>query len=481
MTSSTERILVERDRSRVVLLALMMLPVAAALIGCEAEGPARPDLVLITVDRLAADRLSCFGGASDAGGSICALAEHGTLFAWTASAGRGEASGAATVLTGLPEAIHGVRSDGLSFLADAHPTIAADLSATGYATAAFVASPQVNHSRRLDQGFDLYDDRLASPSRLARPADSLTATSNDDAKNRSEYVAESIDLSSIVRAWIDTAPSPWFVWLHADHEAGLVELDRLLSRLSQTLDRANGGPGILFLALRGERAPASSGIRATTDANRTIGWRSHRVPLIWRPPTPADPTLSPAPVSRRLASLMDIRPTLRAAAQLPSPAASTSEGDRPPNISRPFGDGRDLSAIASRQRDDTTSGERFVLLEATEAGGDVGLASQNHLYTRNASPLDGTGRPVETSSLIPLSARFATLPRQDSQSDSSMNSARLDPGPWRSDVLDAESPVPRLEFHLARLLGAERDARKEPRRIPGHNPRQATLGRRDLE
>jgi hypothetical protein len=473
MTSSTERILVERDRSRGVLLALMMLAVAAGLIGCEAEGPAQPNLVLITVDRLAADRLSCFGGASDAGASICALAEHGTLFAWTASAGRGEASGAATVLTGLPEAIHGVRSDGLSFLANAHPTIAADLSATGYATAAFVASPQVNHIRRLDQGFDLYDDRLASPSLLARSADSLTAASKN--------VTESVDLSSIVRAWIDTAPSPWFVWLHADHEAGLVELDRLLSRLSQTLDRANGGPGILFLALRGEREPASSGVRSTTDANRTIGWRSHRVPLIWRPPTPIDPTLRPAPVSRRLASLMDIRPTLRAAAQLPSPAGSTSEGERPASLSPPYEGGRDLSAIASRQRADTPSGERFVLLEVTPAGGDVGLASQNHLYTRNASPLDGTGRPVETSSLIPLSARFATLPKQDSQSDSSMNSARLDPGPWRSDVLDAESPVPRLEFHLARLLGAERDARKEPRRIPGHNPSQATPSRRDLE
>jgi hypothetical protein len=162
-------------------------------------------------------------------------------------------------------------------------------------------------------------------------------------------------------------------------------------------------------------------------------------------------------------------------------AASTSEGDRPPDISRPFGVARDLSAISSRQRDDTTSGERFVLLEAIEAGGDVGLASQNHLYTRNASPLDGTGRPVETSSLIPLSARFATLPKQDSQGDSSMNSARLDPGPWRSDVLDAESPVPRLEFHLARLLGAERGVHKESRRIPGHNPSQASPSGRDLE
>jgi hypothetical protein len=425
--------------------------------------------VLITVDRLAADRLSCFGGASDAGGSICALGEHGTLFAWTASAGRGEASGAATVLTGLPEAIHGVRNDGLSFLANAHLTIAEELSAAGYATAAFVASPRVNHIRRLDQGFDLYDDRMASPSRLVRPRDS--------AKN----IAESVDLSSMVSAWTDTAPTPWFVWLHADREAGLVELDRLISRLSKTLERENGGPGIVFLALRGERKTVSSGIGATTDANRTIGWRSHRVPLIWRPPMQAGPAPSATPVSRRLASLMDIRPTLRAAAHLPSPAASTSVGNGSPNVSWPHGAGHDLSTNVYPRQGNTTSGERFLLLVATEAGSDVGLASQHHLYIRNASPLDGTGRPVQTSSLIPLTARFATLPRQDPQSDPNTNSARLEPGPWRSDVLDAESPVPRLEFHLARQLGAQRDARKKPRRAAGQNPRQGTQSRRDPE
>jgi hypothetical protein len=433
MTSSTERIWVGRHHPRVVTLALAAFCLLVGIVGCEAEGPARANLVLITIDRLAADRLSCFGGGRSSGGSVCALGRQGTLFAWTASPGGGEASGAATVLTGLPESLHGVGNDGQSFLADAHPTIAEGLSQAGYSTAAFVASPRVNHSRRLDQGFDRYDDRLASPNRWANPSDDPSSDSSR------------IDFAGIVRSWIDTASSPWFIWIHADREAGLVELDRLLSRLSQTLDREGGGPGILFLALRGEREPTAPEIEATTDAEGTIGWRTHRVPLIWRPPTNGDSAAVSTPVSFRLASLMDIAPTLRAAAHLPPTAASTANG------------GRDLSTARTSMPGSAESAERFLRLMATGDGTDVGLASQNHLYVRNASPLDGTGRPVETSSLIPLAARFSTLPRYDPLRDPTPNSARLEPGPWRKDVLGAKSPVPRLEFHLARQLETRPD------------------------
>ena len=139
--------------------------------------------------------------------------------------------------------------------------------------------------------------------------------------------------------------------------------------------------------------------------------------------------------------------------------------------------GRVLGASGRDQPDDATSHERFLLLVVPEVrggvGGEVGLASQNHLYTRHASPLDGTGRPVQTSSLISLAARFSTLPKHDPLYDPPVYSARLEPGPWRKDVLDAESPVPRLEFHLARQLEAQRDARE--------NSQQDSQGRRGLE
>jgi len=450
-TSRLTRLRVGRHCRRGVALALAGLPAAAALVGCQAEGPTHPNLVLITVDRLAADRLHCFGGARGTGGSICGLGQRGTLYAWTASPGRGEASGAATVLTGLSETTHGVGHDGQSFLASAHDSIAEVLSRAGYATAAFVASPRVNRSRRLDQGFDLYDDRLASPSRRGPFREETTNGAKDS--------AVSIDLSSMVTAWIDRAPSPWFVWIHAERDAGLVELDRLVSRLSRTLDPAEDGPGVLFLALRGEPEPVAPENLGALDVDRTIGWRTHRVPLIWRPPTLDGPAR--ASVSRRLASLMDIVPTLRAAAHLP-PTPSKSDDDVSSYDSQLRGAGRDLGASERPQNDDASSEQRFLLLEVSGevsgTGSEVGLASRNHLYTRQSSPLDGTGRPVQTSSLIPLAARFASLPDHDPLLDPATDSAQLEPGPWRKDVLDAESPVPRLEFHLAHQLGARRDA-----------------------
>ncbi len=441
----SKKILGGKSRSSGIARALAIFFTAGVLLGCGEAGPDLPNLFLITVDQLAADRLQCFGGPSDAGRSVCALGQRGTLHAFTVSPGGGEASNAATVLTGLPEAVHGLGRDGQSFLADAHPTIAEDLSKAGYATAAFVTSPRVNRSRRLDRGFDLYEDRLASPSRMAE---------------RSER-GEDADLSGLIRAWIDRVPAPWFVWVHLNRNTKLVELDRLISRLSETLDPQPGGAGILFLALNGESTSHTPKDPAS-DSPRSIDWRTHRVPLIWRPALDAGALDRPtqASVSYRLASLMDIVPTLRAAARLPRAGVPRNSDETPSQVAPILASGRELAVGPPMpEAIDGPTGERFLLLVGSRTG-NVGLASQNHLYTRSRSPLDGTGRPVATSSLIPLDARFASLPDPiDSLYEFGSSDARYELGPWRIDVLDPDSPVSRLEFYLARRLRAESDAR----------------------
>jgi len=407
--------------SRVPLCALALLGLAiSGLAGCGAEDAPRPNLVLITVDRLAADRLACFGGDPEAGRSICALGEGGTLFAWAAALGRGEASGAASVLTGLRESDHGVGPDGRTFLVDAQDSVAEDLSRAGYATAAFVTRPRVNRSRRLDQGFDHYDDSLAS---------------SGGPNHR-----DSIDLSERVHDWTESAEAPWFVWIHADRDEGVAELDRLISRLSQTLDDRSDGPGILFVALAGE---SPKGTSSNARARPRIGWDTHRVPLLWRPPSGRG--APPNAVSRELVSLLDVRPTLRAAAKLP-PESDAAEAATA---------GRNLDAIGRRTSAAPEPEDRYVLLEVVDPipDRDVGLATRDHLYARRTSPIDGGGNSVPTSQLQPLGARFASIPPLEP------GSARLAPGPWRTDVLSSQSPVPRLEFHLARLLA--RPASKE--------------------
>jgi arylsulfatase A-like enzyme len=416
-----------------ILAALLLALGSFAAMGCAPDTPARPDLILITIDRLAADRLACFGGPAGAGSRLCELADGGTLFAWATTPALAEAPAAASALTGLEPRAHGLDDRGLSFLADRHETIAESLARAGYTTAAFVASERLNRSRRLDQGFAHYADP-PPPARVPRSAIRVT---EPDAIER----------------WIEETRRPYFVWIHTQAGAGLGELDRLIDRLAHRLRDAERRPGVLLVALAGER----DGERSAADSNQQregIELRSHRIPLIWRAPSSTGAGGGePAPrVIWRLASVLDVPATLRAAASVPP--RPRLEGERRGPL------GRDLTtllrpqeAIAGEQRaDGGADDERFLLLRERLDSGEVGIASGPHLYVRPASPRDGSGRPMPTSELPSLGARFVTIAPPTETARETGRIARLEPRPWRRDVLSTSSPVPRLEFHLARKL-----------------------------
>jgi len=429
-------------------------------LACMPEAPERPSLVLVTVDRLAAARLGCFGGPPEAAPSLCALGAGGTRFAWATTPSLGEASAAASLLTGLPPEAHGVEDRGIDFLADRHETIAERLARAGYATGAFVASPRLNRARRLDQGFEHYDDRpLHEPS---------------------EPGSASISRASAIQDWIETAGSPFFLWIHLRSEPGLGELDRLIDRLAGVLERDPDRPGLLFVALAGESSTASPRSPAGTSppgspTSEASGPRSraggialpaHRVPLLWRPPDGA-----PAPAIRyRLASVLDVLPTLRAAAGLPTAVAGAGPGPAW---------GRDLSALAREPGagpetheagapttvEPPTPDERFLLLTTPKADGvqrEVGLASEHFLYVRRVSPLDGSGRPVPAPELRALEARYVKIEPAAAAPSQTSPTAALAPPIWQREILRSASPVPRLELHLARLLAAPQSSRPTP-------------------
>lgn len=429
---------------------LIAITIAMSVAGCAGDRETRPDLVLITVDTLAADRLGCFGGDRDEGRSICQLAHRGTRFGWAMVPGRGIASTMASVLTGLVPADHGVDDAGVRFLADAHVTLAEEFAKAGYATAAFVEDPLLNQTRRLDQGFELY------------------AASLESDRSRS-------DLPDRVESWIARAAAsrPYFVWIHlspprkphtnaqrraesaapsplepnttsqqkADHRAEIARVDRALARLESALtdplDRPRGGgpPGVLFAALRGD---ASQPTR--------VDLASHRVPMIWRKSAKSEAAIPPPEVFA-LTSLLDIHPTLRAAARLP---AVTDSGTRRGDPTAPVGVALDFA--------DTKRGDqRFLLLRAAGVEGDVGIASGRHIYVRKPSEFDAAGSPVPTELLEKHAPRFLT--RSTAATWSSLGTTL-----WRNDVLSSDSPVPRLEFHLARLL------RTRPIAAPSERP-----------
>ncbi len=120
--------------------ALVLL--AAAFAACSEPPPPRPNVLLITIDTLRADRLGCYGN-DDWGASpsprIDALAAQGVQFqALFAPRGQTHPSLAA-MLTGKYPITTGLRENGLDLLPP-HRTLLQRLATAGWRTGAFVAN-----------------------------------------------------------------------------------------------------------------------------------------------------------------------------------------------------------------------------------------------------------------------------------------------------------------------------------------------------
>jgi arylsulfatase A-like enzyme/Tfp pilus assembly protein PilF len=189
----------------------------------------RPNVLLITIDTLRADRIGA--GVAPA---IDRLAASGVRFTAARTAVPLTLPSHTTIHTGLLPPAHGVRENG-AVLADAHMTIARALKGAGYETAAFIGAFVLDRRFGLAQGFDTYDDQIPrDPNaterleaerpawavvdraiawltpRLAtspqQPPPSRQPPADPDSRpsrgsGRPEHVEGRI-------------PSPWFVWLH---------------------------------------------------------------------------------------------------------------------------------------------------------------------------------------------------------------------------------------------------------------------------
>ncbi len=345
------------------------------LLGCGPRAPRHHNLLLVTVDTLRADRLACYGGPPDVGTAICALAERGTRFEWAFSTAPSTVPSIASILTSQYPLQHGVTQHVRSHLAAESVTLAELLRAAGYQTAAFVSNPVLKRFRRLDQGFDHYDQRMQQHERNRR--------------TRKERHAR--DTTDAVLAWAQAhAVEPWLLWVHFQDPHGpydppdaALERDRPGDRQLPRLKKLSGRRGIpsyqflpgLFTAEAYERryldeirfldwhfARLIAGLDAlgeppvvllTADHGEALGedqfYFAHghsvgleqiRVPLLWRPPRPTDPRVEEAPVS-----LIDVAPTLLRVVGV-EPAAGFSGRTLPVAGARAAGNGAERPIFA---------------------------------------------------------------------------------------------------------------------------------------
>ena len=138
------------------LIALVFL----LIVGCGEKSSSGPyNIILISIDTLRPDHMSCYYYFQPTTPTIDALAMQGTVFDKALATSSWTLPSHTTMFTGLYPAFHGVQDDG-SKLANSIPTLAEHLKLGGYQTWGVVSHLYVSSQFGLERGFDVFDDSL---------------------------------------------------------------------------------------------------------------------------------------------------------------------------------------------------------------------------------------------------------------------------------------------------------------------------------
>lgn len=220
-----------------ILIAAVLLPYKA-----QASKPSRSkNLLLIIVDTLRADRLSCYGSHEVQTPWIDKLAQRGTLFTRAFAHTPMTLPSHANILIGTTPLVHGVHENAGFVVKEESLTLAEFLKEKGFSTGAFIGAFPLDSRFGLDQGFDVYDDEFKTS----------TTQKYSYGERKAEFVVDQ------ALAWLEGRESPWFLWVHVfdphepyipptpfktkyqDHpyDGEVAYVDQELGRLIDTLDK----------------------------------------------------------------------------------------------------------------------------------------------------------------------------------------------------------------------------------------------------
>lgn len=188
-------------------LALSVL-LAAAAPALAAETPKRPNVVLVVVDALRADRLSAYGNPRRTSPAVDAVAAEGALFEDVTAQGNWTLPALASIMTSMYPAVHGAvrfpadrkgwakrleagrfRAESGGRLDQTRPTLARALREAGYETFGLAIGGICRSAFGFSQGFETY---------------------RDEGRRLHEYLPE-------LEAWLGKKRRrPFFLYLHAN-------------------------------------------------------------------------------------------------------------------------------------------------------------------------------------------------------------------------------------------------------------------------
>ncbi len=157
-----------------------------------------PNLLLITVDTLRADRLSCYSKEHLATPHIDSLASRGVLFTRAFAHTSTTLPSHANILLGTTPPYHGVHDNSNFVVREDNISLAEHLKSYGYSTAAFVGAYPLDSRFGISQGFDYYDDDY----------DVRNVKTDTGGERTAKIVVDR------AMDWLNDQNSPWFLWIH---------------------------------------------------------------------------------------------------------------------------------------------------------------------------------------------------------------------------------------------------------------------------
>ena len=160
--------------------------------------PANFNVLLVTIDTIRPDRLSCYSTKYLKTPRIDSLAAKGVIFDRAFAHTPTTLPSHANILLGTTPLYHDVHDNSKFRVSEDFLTLAEYLKSKDYSTAAFIGAFPLDSRFGLSQGFDVYDDFFPSKTYTAFLA----------AERKAEEVIQS------ALDWFEKQDSKWFAWVH---------------------------------------------------------------------------------------------------------------------------------------------------------------------------------------------------------------------------------------------------------------------------
>jgi len=168
----------------------LFLVIATSGLACGRSSSQLDAVVLIVIDTLRADHVSCYGATGVQTPHLDALAGRGIRFADATTPAPVTLPAVSSLLTGRWPFHHGVRDNERYVLPEGEVTLAERFHEAGWRTGAVVGSAILTSDRGLAQGFEQYDDVFKPPFPVYRPSLEMFADDFARTQRRADVVTD---------------------------------------------------------------------------------------------------------------------------------------------------------------------------------------------------------------------------------------------------------------------------------------------------